>query len=336
MIEVKKNTIIYVACPAKVYTGGPELLHQLVFKMNQFGYNAMMFYYGEFEVSPVHEEYRMYNNDFVLEIEDKKENILITPEVNINLLSSYNNIKKIIWWLSVDNYFKASENRYIRKLKKIFNIETDYINKKINKKHSNIIKNSDFHFVQSKYAKDFLINKKIPKDKIFFLSDYLKENFLNQKVEYSSHNRENNVLYNPKKGFKFTKKIMEYAPDINWVPIQGMTSEEVANLLKSSKVYIDFGNHPGKDRFPREAAIMGCCVITGKRGSAKNEEDVLINPEYKFEDKQENIPEIVEKIRDLLNNYDSEIDKFSEYRARIMDEEKIFENDILKIFKKVD
>jgi hypothetical protein len=336
MIEILKKSIIYVACPASVHTGGPELLHQLVYKLNKFGFNAKMFYYGEFEGSPVHEGYKMYNNDYVLEIEDKKENLLIVPEVKINIAKSYSNIKKSIWWLSVDNYFKPYENRYIRKLKKIFNIEINYINKNFYKIHSNIIKNSDFHFVQSKYAENFLINKKIPKDKIFFLSDYLKENFLNQKVEYSSQNRENNVLYNPKKGIEFTKKIMKYAPDINWIPIQGMTSEEVANLLKSSKVYIDFGNHPGKDRFPREAAIMGCCVITGKRGSANNKEDVLINSEYKFDDKQENIPEIVQKIRGLLNNYDSEINNFSIYRDRIMKEEKIFEDDILKIFKKVD
>jgi hypothetical protein len=335
MIEILKKSIIYVACPASVHTGGPELLHQLVYKLNKFGFNAKMFYYGEFEGSPVHEGYKMYNNDYVLEIEDKKENLLIVPEVKINIAKSYSNIKKSIWWLSVDNYFKPYENRYIRKLKKIFNIETNYINKNFYKIHSNIIKNSDFHFVQSKYAENFLINKKIPKDKIFFLSDYLKENFLNQKVEYSSQNRENNVLYNPKKGIEFTKKIMKYAPDINWIPIQGMTSEEVANLLKSSKVYIDFGNHPGKDRFPREAAIMGCCVITGKRGSAKNEEDVLINSEYKFDDNKENIPEIVKKIKELLKNYDSEIDNFSNYRDRIMKEEKMFEDDILKIFKKV-
>jgi hypothetical protein len=60
MIEVKKDTTIYVACPAKAATGGPELLHQLVFKMNQLGYNAKMFYYPNNEKDPVHPFYKKY------------------------------------------------------------------------------------------------------------------------------------------------------------------------------------------------------------------------------------------------------------------------------------
>ena len=76
------------------------------------------------------------------------------------------------------------------------------------------------------------------------------------------------MLYNPKKGIEFTRQLIEAAPDLNWVPLENMSNEEVRGKLKTSKVYIDFGDHPGKDRFPREAAISGCCVITGKRGSA--------------------------------------------------------------------
>ena len=51
-----------------------------------------------------------------------------------------------------------------------------------------------------------------------------------------------------------------------------MTPEQVVDLMSESKVYIDFGNHPGKDRIPREAVINGCCVITGVRGSARFKE----------------------------------------------------------------
>lgn len=62
MIEVKKDTTIYVACPAKVATGGPELLHQLVFKMNQLGYIAKMFYYPNNEKDPVHPLYKIWKS----------------------------------------------------------------------------------------------------------------------------------------------------------------------------------------------------------------------------------------------------------------------------------
>ena len=41
IIKYSKDSIIYVACPAKIYTGGPELLHQLVYKLNNFGYSQV-------------------------------------------------------------------------------------------------------------------------------------------------------------------------------------------------------------------------------------------------------------------------------------------------------
>ena len=37
---------IYIASPAAVATGGPELLHQLCYKLNQFGYQAFLYYYN--------------------------------------------------------------------------------------------------------------------------------------------------------------------------------------------------------------------------------------------------------------------------------------------------
>ena len=46
------------------------------------------------------------------------------------------------------------------------------------------------------------------------------------------------------------------AQDLRWVPLIGMTTEEMRSCMSKSKVYIDFGNHPGKDRIPREAAIF--------------------------------------------------------------------------------
>ena len=95
-----------------------------------------------------------------------------------------------------------------------------------------------------------------------------------------------------------------FTRDINWVPLVGMSNDQVLNYLKTSKVYIDFGNHPGKDRLPREAAICGCCIITGKKGAAAFKEDIPISETYKFDDKASSIPYIVEKIRLLLKNYD--------------------------------
>ena len=187
--------------------------------------------------------------------------------------------------------------------------------------------------VQSHYAMHFLVKNEISKDRIYFLSDYLNEKFLKNKVDLSK--KEDIVAYNPKKGFSFTKKIISSAKDIKFVPLIDMSREEVIETLKKAKVYIDFGNHPGKDRLPREAAILGCCVITGRRGSAAFFEDVPIPEEYKIEDKEENIPKIIDKIKECLENFEAKYKDFEYYRQIIKYEPRKFLEDLKKIFVKM-
>jgi hypothetical protein len=58
-----------------------------------------------------------------------------------------------------------------------------------------------------------------------------------------------------------------------------MSRKEVISSLTSSKIYLDLGIHPGTDRIPREAALLGCVIVTNKRGSAGNKIDVDIDEE---------------------------------------------------------
>jgi len=195
------------------------------------------------------------------------------------------------------------------------------------------VKKSDYHFVQSFYALNFIKNRGIVQDKIYYLSDYLNKSFLETQTDLSK--KENIVTYNPKKGFSFTKKIIYSAKDIKFVPLSNMSRGELIKTLQRAKVYIDLGNHPGKDRIPREAAILGCCVITGKRGSAAFFEDVPIPDEYKFEDREVNIPKIIEKIEDCFENFEERNKDFDYYREVIKNEPQKFLEDLKKIFAKV-
>ncbi len=327
-IDIYKGTKIFVVCPAKGATGGPELLHQLVYKMNIFGMDAVMYYYPSNLDDPVHPFYKQYNNRYVREIEDNEENILVVPEIRTDLVYKYPKIRKIIWWLSVDNFPRYPKDwkviaktmlRTIKNPKYCYNFEP----------MENL-----YHLVQSEYARSYLLKKGIRPDKIDYLSDYINSLFISkQQGNKKDIAKEDIVTYNPKKGYKFTKKIIKAAKDIKFVPIVNMTPDEVAELLLRAKLYIDFGNHPGKDRIPREAAVSNCCVIVGKKGSARFKEDVPIGNEYKFDVNTRNIKKIVEKIKHILKNYDSEIQKFESYRHFILNEETRFENDIKRIFK---
>lgn len=318
LLNIKKK--IYIMCPANLATGGPELLHQLCYKLNKLNYEAYMFYFGQIE-NPVHERYKEYNNKYVTKFFDSKENIIIIPETNVCDMLEIKESKLIIWWLSVDNFFiHLSRTAYTEK--QIF--------ESISKRKE---KNSILHLAQSQYAVDYLINNKIKSDQIYYLSDYLNDAFI--KESQKKINKYPNVLYNPKKGFEFTSKLIKASPELNWIKLENYTPQEMAQIMKRSMVYIDFGNHPGKDRIPREAAICGCCIITGQRGSASNSIDVPIMNEFKYKDIEENIYPIVEKIKYITANYENEINKFEEYRNIILNEEERFEKDTERVFFKI-
>jgi len=327
-LKIRKNTNIYVACPANVATGGPELLHQLVYELNKLGLKAFMYYYYKNkEISPIHEAYAKYNNPFIDDIEDNKDNVIITPERNTGIIYHYKDIQKIIWWLSVDNYYKLFEGKNpVKKLLKVILYKFNILKAYQFGRNENII-----HFIQSEYAKQHLLEKGIYT--VYFLSDYLDGVFIKSQLETIGNNRKNIVVFNPKKGIKFTKKIIKHGQKIKFIPIENMTRNEVAKLLSTAKVYIDFGNHPGKDRIPREAAISNCCVITNKRGSAKYYKDVPISDEFKFYDRNENFYKIINKIHDCFSNYEENVAKFEEYREIIKSEQDNFIADIKNIFQ---
>ena len=93
-----------------------------------------------------------------------------------------------------------------------------------------------------------------------------------------------------------------------------LTPVQMRDVLETSKVYIDFGHHPGKDRIPREAAVSGCCVLTGLRGSARFYQDVPIPEAYKYEDVIGSIPDIVRQIKSCITDYERHYADFEEYR----------------------
>lgn len=339
MSMLGNSKTIYVVCPAYFKTGGTELLHQLVYELNNLGKNAIITYQrkggvkgnGEYTDPDFKKYIKQYI--FVEDIKDVKGNLIIVPEMNVDVIKNIRYARKVIWWLSVDNYMIQRSVCYLNKILP-FGIEWIAAVKKIirnrisHKAELTDIVLPDYHLYQSYYAKYFLEKNNIYNKA--YLSDYINDIFLEQSIDYCG--KQNIVLYNPRKGMEFTKKIIKKSPMFRWVPIQGLSTNEVRELLTKSKVYIDFGNHPGKDRFPREAAISGCCIITGKKGAANYKEDIPIPDEFKFNDEERKIDAIIQKIENCINQYEMEINKFEEYRCYIMEEKKRFKEDVRTIF----
>ena len=321
--------IIYVLCPHMVLSGGPELLHQLVFYLNSSGVESYITYYGYKPERGVPVEYSHYADDFIVfpNINDSEENIVVIPEIRSYFIKDIRNAKKVFWWMSVDNYFlsqclrldiiklgiiKGIHKWIQRKCMVVFDGSPRYL--PLRKFPNDII-----HLVQSEYAAEFLRKNHIYD--FLFLTDYINDDFFSY-PRYSE--KENVVVYNPRKGKRFTERLIRYCPDITFIPLENLSRKEMIATISKAKVYIDFGNHPGKDRIPREAAVLGCCIITGKRGSASNCIDVPIPSAYKFDQSIFSLRKIKNTLERCLFHYDECIGDFDGYVSIIKSEKTEF------------
>jgi hypothetical protein len=186
-----------------------------------------------------------------------------------------------------------------------------------------------YHFVQSEYAYRHLKDNSLDS---LFLSDYLNPaHFVNSETI-----KEDIILYNPVKGIKITQKLINDNKDFKFVPLENLTIRQVQKLFQKAKLYIDFGNHPGKDRMPREAAMANCCVITGRKGSAGNENDIPIPNKYKFNDKSllDNVS-FRSLVGAIFDNHTYHLNDFVVYKDSIKSEHKNFQSQVEQIFTKL-
>lgn len=340
MIKINENSNIYMLCPANHQTGGTELAHQLVDLLLSKNRNAFIVYVSNdnFVRGEVPEGFRKYNIKVADRPIDDVKNVVICPESIFSFMRNFNNIQIVFWWMSVDNFFMngpfLSLIRFVGILQLEKALKVLYSRYKATKSlYSGMglqelvnINNTSLHVYQSTYAKQFLLNKNI--SELLPLSDYVNTEFLSYKNDNIL--KQNVILFNPAKGLKFTKKIIKALPSYKFVALEKMSREELAEYFKISKLYIDFGNHPGKDRLPREAALNDCCLIVGKKGSAKYFEDVSIPSHYKFD--ESDLSNIIKSISYVMSNYSICINEFQFYKKRILLEKTKFQNEVDEIF----
>lgn len=306
---------VYIVCPANVATGGTELLHQFSKALSDnHCENYMVYVWWNGIDNPVPEAFSKYGVKYVSSYVDDADSVLVCPETQVRCVDWCKKGTAMVWWLSVDFYLSAHQQMI-----QDANMQIDVFSLK---KRSNVI-----HFVQSYYAKSFL-ESVLKIKQTFFLKDYINDEITNIAINRDdSEQRENICLYNPKKGYRDIEPVIKACrDDITWVPLQGMTAEEMARTMCKARVYVDFGAHPGKDRIPREAAVCGCCIMTNTRGSAAYQGDVNIPKKYKIEDTA-NVHQVLEQIYDLVDHYEERSTEFHVYREGILKEKAEFAAD---------
>ncbi|WDF61237.1 hypothetical protein PQ462_07660 [Flavobacterium sp. KACC 22758] len=314
---------IYIICPPKKATGGPEALHQLGYILNTLGYNAKMLY-SKYKKDPVHPFYKNYNVPYVMNVKDSSENIIIIPESMTNLIAKYPLAEKKVWWLSLDFYevlmnSREKKKNWLRKLIVPYK-HTEYRfepNKTVT------------HWYQSQRTKEFLMTKKLDNE-IAYLCDYVTELFFENFPD--SFTKENIITYNPKKGLEKIEKYMQLLPQYQWVPLTGMTREEMRDTLRRAKLHIDFGYFPGRDKIPREALVSGVCLLTGRDGTSAFKEDLGIPEQYKLHENEMQDDKIIKLINHLMDNYETVSLEFADFRSFVVNEKNNMIENVKKLF----
>jgi hypothetical protein len=294
-------------------TGGTELLHQLVNEIRNNGGTASICYwpFGPNHAVPL--QFRRYNCPTIEMPIDHNDCAVVVPEVLPLVLLNLKLSARYLWWLSVDNFFGPEG---ILAKRAVLNLLRLKMSRRI------------VHLYQSEYARVFL--RRMGFRWIEVLHDYVNDDF--DITGRGPTSKENIVTYNPKKGARYTERLLRSGNDIQFFALENMTTREIIDVLSRAKVYIDFGHHPGKDRIPREAAMCDTIVIVGTRGSAKNSIDIPIPPQYKINTSSDFASNTLRMVQSIFFDYELHRNLQSTYKAEICTEKTRFQLEVRNIF----
>jgi hypothetical protein len=236
--------------------------------------------------------------------------------------------KAALWWLSLENFLERRHvwllHDRVRYFKRVLQGRRPWGGAKNLK--------SLLHFSQTEHSTQYL--KSCGIDPIPLI-DSINEDFLTDKYLDKIDHKQNIILYNPTKGWKVTQKLIAHYTQWQFLPLKGLNRDQLSEKLYNAKLYIDFGHHPGRDRMPREAAMHGCCLITGKLGSAGNAIDLPIPSQYKLDSSTPNFLEAFDQLAsNVMGNFPKHYANFDTYRKWLKDEPRIFKQQIRDYFIK--
>lgn len=230
-------------------TGGPESFHQYCDMVRRMGYDGYIYYHdAPSPNSPCLYIERYIHLERALEMEDDARNVLFLPECEsiTKIREKWAHIRIVLCWLSF-SYGKQLLGE--------------------NAKHKDTM-----HAFQSYFARD-MVTKIIPYPIVGVdLYDYTHDDIILQ--GWNPNEKKDIIAYNPSKDVITPRICKEMG--VECLPIKDMKPLDVIRAFQKCKVYMDCGFHPGKDRMPREAAALGCVVITNQTGSAAYHEDLPI------------------------------------------------------------
>lgn len=311
---VKRVTFL---CPT-VITGGPEAIHQARQVLDEQGLQADIAYYGPGgtiqvddgqalfgppDVNPCTSVYANYRPVATERILLRRHHLVVLPEPLAAHAPMFGRASVAVWWLSVDNGLPGLDAL----ARRAFFADT-------------AVK----HFHQSAYAEDFLRRHGV--EASYPLADYTDPEFTS--VVPEAPNPDAVVAHNPAKGGDLSGAFFAAHPELRELPLRGLSKSDMAATLRRTRVYVDFGHLPGKDRMPREAAASGAVVFVRKRGAGLFRADFPIPDFFRFDEDDVASGELFRRVAAVQADPASFWDQQEDFRAGIRAEHEDFRDQV--------
>lgn len=316
---------VVILAPGDAVTGGVEAQHQLAEMITRLGGNAQILYFSRESPFSIKDgklfggmleckassAYAHYKPIPVIDPDLSRHDMVVFPEIFCRQATLLEHCARSVWWLSVDNALN-------------WNPVLSYPDLNLNLWSDEKIE----HYYQSYYARTFLHEKQKKSCRALF--DYINLGSKPRGAAYEA--KKFDVALFPAKGADLALNFVDRHPNFKYCLIEKMTTAQVAEALRSSSIYIDFGSQPGKDRVPREAAACGSIVFLHRRGAANHFEDCPVADLFKFTSDDLMSGNLSERVALAIANFSAVHSLQSSYRSTISAEELEFQIQVSKIF----
>lgn len=332
-------------CPGNVISGGVNSLLNLCMSLNRNGFSARVSFYDIDNKIINSDLVKSYNLKYYQGELDLENHIIVVPETQTVRISKFTKATKMVYWLGLLYYYKNPEWKFpfnyklIRKLiachsyagysNGIFELTKRRLNEYAKSK-INIWTDDYIHLSNSYFVTDYCKNKGAKF--AYTIQNPVHDEFYNTKFVQE---RKKYILFGQRTSDVFITIAKLFFKNFKVLKLKRMTHKDIVKYLSEAMVFVELGINHGRDRLPREAALLGCVVFMNRRGSSSNKLDYNIDKYYLLQNNVFNYFRILHKIKNAITHRRKHIDKQSSLRNQLIEEKNNFDTNVQNVFKQL-
>jgi hypothetical protein len=267
---------------------------------------------------------------------DGPEDAIVVPEAFPGLLAGAGRATVVCWWLSVDNspLFAATQAWRRRRIwtstEPLARLVARRIKGRILRLRYARLLRAARHVCQSHYAQATVSAELgVPAQ---LLTDYVVVQGMAPRPGRVERVR---IAYNPAKGGDIVEAVQDAMSDdrADWLPISGMSQQQVCAALASADVYLDLGHQPGKDRMPREAAMAGAVTLVARFGAGASDKDFPLPDQHRIPTEPEFLANVRRTLELVMEDVPHHWELQASFRDALAREREVFRQEVVEIFK---